>query len=224
MIWVVSIKQAFTTLNRNRTLIAIALISVVFGKIIDLIEQFTDKTLYALVGESVNMNAFQQALESARTGHFEEFFRVLIGLRYLNLEQPQSLIIMGSLVIGSFLIAFYNDTGLASLIRDLLIQNSYRFSTGYYLWTDVFQTSLHLQRLVLLARRFCRYCDFSSAIFPVSHADFSYTRMDCNRDLRTTATYHLHRVPLARNEVYYHRRRKSYSHGISAYQSTHVGE
>ena len=150
MIWVVSIKQAFTTLNRNRTLIAIALISVVFGKIIDLIEQLTDKTLYALVGESVNMNAFQQALESARTGHFEEFFRVLIGLRYLNLEQPQSLIIMGSLVIGSFLIAFYNDIGLASLIRDLLIQNSYRsvqvitYGQMYFKPAFIFKGSFYL--------------------------------------------------------------------------------
>ena len=49
MIWTVSIKQAFITLNRNRKLIGIALISVVFGKIIDLIEQFTDGDLRELV-------------------------------------------------------------------------------------------------------------------------------------------------------------------------------
>ena len=36
MIWKVSIKDGFTTLNQNRKLIGIALISVVLGKIIDL--------------------------------------------------------------------------------------------------------------------------------------------------------------------------------------------
>ena len=46
MIWKISIKEGFTTLNQNRKLIGIALISVVLGKIIDLIEQLTDKTLY----------------------------------------------------------------------------------------------------------------------------------------------------------------------------------
>ena len=65
MIWVVSIKQAFTTLNRNRTLIAIALISVVFGKIIDLIEQFTDRALYELIGDSLNLDASRHARESS---------------------------------------------------------------------------------------------------------------------------------------------------------------
>ena len=150
MIWIVSIKQAFTALNRNRKLIGIALVSVIFGKIINLIEQFTNKTLYALAGESVNMDAFQQALESARTGHFEEFFRVLIGLKYLNFEQPQSLIIIGSLVIGSFLIAFYSDTGLASLIRDLLIQNNYRsaqviaYGQMYFIPAFIFKGSFYL--------------------------------------------------------------------------------
>ena len=126
MIWMAAIKQAFITLNRNRKLIGIALISVIFGKIIDLIEQFTDKTLYALIGEIVNIEVFQEAFESARIGHFEELFSVLGGLKHLNLQQPQPLIIIASLLIVSFLIAFYNDTGLAALIRDLLIRNNYR--------------------------------------------------------------------------------------------------
>ena len=37
MIWVVFLKRGFTILNRNRKLIGIALISVVFGKIINLV-------------------------------------------------------------------------------------------------------------------------------------------------------------------------------------------
>ena len=53
------------TLNRNRKCIGIALILVVFGKIIDLIEQFTGKTSYTLIGESVNVETLQQAFEGA---------------------------------------------------------------------------------------------------------------------------------------------------------------
>ena len=126
MIWKISIKEGFTTLNQNRKLIGIALISVVFGKIIDLIEQFTDKTLYELITESVRIEKLQHALESAQAGRFDEAWRVLNHMEYLNLEQPQFLIIVASLLIAAFLIAFYNDTGLAALIRDLLISNSYR--------------------------------------------------------------------------------------------------
>ena len=55
MIWAISIKHAFLTLNVNRKLIGIALISVVFGKVIDLIEQVTDKTLYELIAASVKI-------------------------------------------------------------------------------------------------------------------------------------------------------------------------
>ena len=150
MIWAVSIKQAFIVLNRNRKLIGIALISVIFGKIIDLIEQFTDKTLYALIGESVNIEGFRQVLKSGQAGHFEEIFHVLSGLEYLNLEQPQFLIIMASLLIGSFLIAFYNDTGLAAVIRDLLIQNNYRsaqviaYGRRYFMPAFIFKGSFYL--------------------------------------------------------------------------------
>lgn len=150
MIWVVSIKQAFITLNRNRKLIGIALISVIFGKIIDLIEQFTDKTLYALIDESVNIEGFRQVFESMQAGHFEEIFHVLSGLKYLNLEQPQFLIIIASLLISSFLIAFYNDTGLAAVIRDLLIQNNYRsaqviaYGRKYFKPAFIFKGSFYL--------------------------------------------------------------------------------
>ena len=126
MIWAISIKQAFLTLNVNRKLIGIALISVVFGKIIDLIEQLTDKTLYGLLAASVKTEVLQHALESAQTGHFDETLRIFNEGEYLNLEEPQFLITVAGLLIGAFLIAFYNDTGLAALIRDLLIKNSYR--------------------------------------------------------------------------------------------------
>ena len=126
MIWAISIKQAFLTLNVNRKLIGIALISVVFGKIIDLIEQFTDKTLYGLIAASVKTEALQHAFESAQTGRFDETLRIFNEVEYLNLEEPQFLIAVTGLLIGAFLIAFYNDTGLAALIRDLLIQRSYR--------------------------------------------------------------------------------------------------
>ena len=126
MIWKIAIKEGFTVVNRNRKLIGIALISVVFGKIIDLIEQFTDKTLYELIAVSVHTEKLQYMLESAQAGRFNEVLRVLDQMEYLNLEQPQFLIIVVGLLIAAFLIAFYNDTGLAALIRDLLINNSYR--------------------------------------------------------------------------------------------------
>lgn len=126
MIWIVSLKRGFIVLNRNRKLIGIALISVVFGKIIDLIERFTDKTLYQLIAESVNINVFRHALEGVQMGYFEELLRVLHRMEYINFEQPQSLIIVASLLIASFLIAFYNDTGLAAVIRDLFLKKSYR--------------------------------------------------------------------------------------------------
>ena len=126
MIWMISIKQAFVTLNRNRKLIGIALISVVFGKAIDLIERFTDKTLYELIAASVKTEVIQHAIESVQTGRFDETLRVLNQIEYLNLEQPQFLIAVAGILIGAFLIAFYNDTGLAALIRDLLLKRSYR--------------------------------------------------------------------------------------------------
>ena len=126
MIWAISIKEAFFTLNRNRKLIGIALISVVFGKVIDLVEQFTDKTLYGLIAASVKTEALQQAFEVAQAGRFDEALRIFNRGEYLNLEQPQFLIAVVGILIGAFLIAFYNDTGLAALIRDLLIKSSYR--------------------------------------------------------------------------------------------------
>ena len=150
MIWVASIKQAFISLNRNRKLIGIALISVVFGKIIDLIEQFTDKTLYTLIEESVNVDTFRQVIESVQAGHFEESVRLLNALEYLNLEHPQSLVIIASLLVVSFLIAFYNDTGLAALIRDLLIENNYRstqvitYGWRYFKPAFIFKGSVYL--------------------------------------------------------------------------------
>ena len=150
MIWAVSIKQAFITLNHNRKLIGIALISVISGKIIDLIEQITDKTLYALIAESINMEALQQVLERAQAGHFESSFRILSRLEYLNLQQPQFLIIIASLLMSSFLIAFYNDTGLAAVIRDLLTQNNYRsvqviaYGWMYFMPVFIFKGSVYL--------------------------------------------------------------------------------
>ena len=126
MIWAISIKHAFLTLNVNRKLIGIALISVVFGKVIDLIEQVTDKTLYELIAASVKIEVLRQALESARMARFDEVLRVLNQGEYLNLEEPRFLIAVAGLLIGAFLIAFYNDTGLAALIRDLLLKHSYR--------------------------------------------------------------------------------------------------
>ena len=126
MVWAVSAKQAFFTLNSNRKLIGIALISVVFGKIIDLIEQFTDKTLYGLIAANIKTEVLQQAFEAAQAGRFEEVLRIFNRAEYLNLEQPQFLTAVVVLLIGAFLIAFYNDTGLAALIRDLLINSSYR--------------------------------------------------------------------------------------------------
>ena len=126
MIWAISIKEAFFTLNRNRKLIGIALISVVFGKVIDLVEQFTDKTLYGLIAASVKTEALQQAFEVAQAGRFDEALRIFNRGEYLNLEQPQFLIAVVGILTGAFLIAFYNDTGLAALIRDLLIKSSYR--------------------------------------------------------------------------------------------------
>ena len=150
MIWHVSIKAGFTTLNQNRKLIMIALISVVFGKIIDLIEQFTDKTLYELIAVSVSTEKLQHALESAKAGRFDEVWRVLNHIEYLNLEQPQFLIIVASLLIAAFLIAFYNDTGLAALIRDLLLKNSYRstqviaYGRMYFKPAFIFKGSFYL--------------------------------------------------------------------------------
>ena len=126
MIWTISVKQAFVTLNRNRKLIGIALISVVFGKAIDLIERFTDKTLYELIAASVKTEVLQHAFESAQVGRFGETLRVLNRMEYLNLEEPELLIAVAGILIGTFLIAFYNDTGLAALIRDLLLKRSYR--------------------------------------------------------------------------------------------------
>ena len=150
MIWAVSLKRGFIVLNHNRKLIGIALISVVFGKIIDLIEQFTDKTLYELIAESVNINAFRHALEGVQEGHFEDLLRVLRHGEYLNLEHPQSLIIVACLMIGSFLIAFYNDTGLGALIRDLLLKNNYRstqviaYGRMYFKPAFIFKGSFYL--------------------------------------------------------------------------------
>ena len=150
MIWAVSLKRGFRVLNRNRKLIGIALISVVFGKIIDLIEQFTNKTLYELIAESVNIDVFRHALEGVQVGHFEDLLRVLHHREYLNLEQPQSLIIITSLLIVSFLIAFYNDTGLAALIRDLLLKDNYRptqviaYGRMYFKPAFIFKGSFYL--------------------------------------------------------------------------------
>ncbi len=150
MIWAVSLRRGFIVLNSNRKLIGIAFVSVVFGKIIDLIEQFTDKTLYELIAESVNINAFRHALEDVQAGHFEELLRVLNHMEYLNFEQPQSLIIVASLLIVSFLIAFYNDTGLAALIRDLLLKNSFRstqviaYGRTYFKPAFIFKGSFYL--------------------------------------------------------------------------------
>ncbi len=157
MIWAVSLKRGFIVMNRNRKLIGIALISVVFGKIIDLIEQFTDKTLYEMIADSVNINAFRHALEDVQVGHFEELLRVLHRMEYLNFEQPKSLIIVASLLIGSFLIAFYNDTGLAAIIRDLLLKNSYRstqvisYGRMYFKPALIFKGSFYLLSGLIVA-------------------------------------------------------------------------
>ena len=150
MIWAGSLKRGFMALNRNRKLIGIALISVVFGKIIDLIERFTNKTLYELIAESVNINVFRYALEGVQMGHFEDLLRVLHHMEYLNFEQPQSLIIVATLLIVSFLIAFYNDTGMAALIRDLLLKDNYRstqvisYGRMYFKPAFIFKGSFYL--------------------------------------------------------------------------------
>ena len=126
---------------------------------------FTDKTLYELIAVSVRTEKLQHALESAKAGRFDETWRVLDQMEYLNLEQPHFSLLVAILLIAAFLIAFYNDTGLAALIRDLLIKNSYRFDTGHRLWSNVLQTGTHLQGIVLLHCRFCSCCDLSILFF-----------------------------------------------------------
>ena len=60
------------------------------------------------------------------------------------------MIIIASLLIVSFLIAFYNDTGLAALIRDLLIRNNYRsvqviaYGRKYFKPAFIFKGSFYL--------------------------------------------------------------------------------
>ena len=65
MIWIVSIKWAFTTLNCNSKLIGIVLIAVVASKDLDLIGQFADQALYELIGDSLNLDVSRHARESS---------------------------------------------------------------------------------------------------------------------------------------------------------------
>ena len=65
MIWVVFIKQVFTTLNCHSKLIGIVLTAVVSRTDLDLIGQFTDRALYELTGDSLNLEAFRHGRESS---------------------------------------------------------------------------------------------------------------------------------------------------------------
>ena len=65
MIWIVSIKWAFTTLNCNSKLIGIVLTAAVSSKDLDLIGQFADQALYELIGDSLNLDVYRHARESS---------------------------------------------------------------------------------------------------------------------------------------------------------------
>ena len=84
-------------------------------------------------------------------------------MEHLNLEQFQFLIIIANLLVPAFLIAFYNDTGLTALIRDLLEKNSYR-STQIVAYGRMYFKSAFTSRVVLPHCWFCGYYDFSCTI------------------------------------------------------------
>jgi hypothetical protein len=126
MVWANALKQGFTTLNRNRKLIGIVLISVVFGKVINIVEQVTGRTLYEFIAFSINTDALKQIVESLQANNFDELQQAFRTLELYHLEHPQALILLGGLLTGATFIVFYNNTGLAAILRDLLIKHHYR--------------------------------------------------------------------------------------------------
>ena len=203
MIWAASLKRGFMVLNRNRKLIGIALISVVFGKIIDLIEKFTNKTLYELISESVNLNVFRHALEGVQVGHFEDLLRVLHHREYLNLEQPQSLIIVACLLdrlvsdrllqrYGHWLRSFaicsskdkYRSTQVIAYGR-MYFKPAFLFKGSFYL----------LAGFVILI--------ISPFLFFFPDADFPNTCLVCDWFMCSASTYYLYQFSIAWDEIYH---------------------
>ena len=204
MIWVASLKQAFLTLNVNRKLIGIALISVVFGKIIDLIEQVTDKTLYGLIAASVKTEVLQHALETAQTGRFDETLRIFNEGEYLNLEEPQFLMTVASSPDRCLPDRLLQRYRIGCPHSGFTHQEQLPVNRSHWLWTDVFQASTPLQGFILHSR-WARGCsDGTGVILHLRNTRFSDLGMDSDFAVCATATCHLHQSPLTRHEVYRH--------------------
>ena len=152
---------------------------------------------------SVSTEKLQHALESTQAGRFDEAWRVLNRMEYLNLEQSQFLIIVASLLIAAFLIAFYNDTGLAALIRDLLISNSYRstqvvaYGRMYFKPAFTFKGSFYLIAGFVVVM-------ISPILFCFTRCWLPDSRMDFDRALCAAPTCHLHQFPITWDEVYHY--------------------
>ena len=135
---------------------------------------------------------------------FDEVLRVLNQGEYLNLEEPRFLIAVAGLLIGAFLIAFYNDTGLAALIRDLLLKHSYRSAKVITYGQMYFKPALLFKGSFYIVAGFVVRSDVAGVTLHLLNTRFSDLGMDSDRAVCASAVCCLYQSPLTRNEVYRH--------------------
>ena len=126
MTWIDSYKEGFFTINRNKMLILITVISVFFGRLITLVEQISKLTVKDIVMQSINLEQIQEIIRSVQSGELDKIQVLLEESPIFNYQDLKAVSLLFLLLIISFLIAFFTDVGLGGLIKDLLLKSQYR--------------------------------------------------------------------------------------------------
>ena len=125
MIWAQAIREGFIRLQRNKTIIGLALISVVLGKSMSLLEQLTHRSIPDLLLRSFRLDVLETIQHQLMSGQIASALSRLSRWEHLRPVDADVLWLMVAIAAGTSILAFFNSTGLTAVIRDLLVDHYY---------------------------------------------------------------------------------------------------
>lgn len=150
MIWYDSLREGFSTVNRNKNLVWIALISILLGKSVDLVEKIAGRKVIYILLDGINIEGIKNMILNAASGRYVEILEQIVTLEMFTPQRGMISIVLVLIIAGFSLIGFLSEVGFAGVIRDLLVKKQYKvvhvISHGkfYFKRCFVFKLSLYL--------------------------------------------------------------------------------
>jgi hypothetical protein len=126
MIWYDSLREGFSTVNRNKNLIWIALISVVLGKSVNLVEKIAGNKVINIISEGINIDGVKKMISNAASGQYEEILQQLVTLEMFTPQKSMISVALVLIIAAFSLIGFLSEVGFTGVIRDLLVKKQYK--------------------------------------------------------------------------------------------------